>query len=460
MSLPARLDAALRPFAGSRAFAGALALGVALRLALVWLLRDAPFSPDPRAYHDMALALVRGESFEPYYPPGPSLLLAPFVAVFGDAPLVARAATIVFFVAAAFALRAFTRALARERAANLAVLVLALYPTAIRQSVDPVSHMPGAACLLAIAFLAPALIERARAGRALLLGLATAGLVLVRPSALPFLVAVPLYLIVRGAGSKAAAIALLVALLPVGAWLAHARAMSGRFVPINSANAVNFFFGNNPYTPLYKTWWFGSHNAGEEGVPAEYSRLAERLRAESPVERERLYRERALEHIRARPDLFVLRTANRVRAFFAFDSATAGWLRRYAIGPAPFALGVMALEAAFWLAIVAAAIPTAPAPPRARRARELLAVAAGASLLYAAPYFAAFSHPTYHVQVAIVGIGVAAALAERVATEPDGGPLAALRASRARRRSVWLALGALALIQLEWVLLNLDRWGR
>ena len=35
---------------------------------------------------------------------------------------------------------------------------------------------------------------------------------------------------------------------------------------VNEANSVNFFIGNNPYTPLYKTWWFGSHGEGEPGA--------------------------------------------------------------------------------------------------------------------------------------------------------------------------------------------------
>ena len=91
---------------------------------------------------------------------------------------------------------------------------------------------------------------------------------------------------------------LLAALLPIGAWLVHAHAMTGRFVPINSANTVNFFFGNNPYTPLYKTWWFGSHEPGEPGVPPEYTALEERIRAAPPEERERLYRDQALAHIK------------------------------------------------------------------------------------------------------------------------------------------------------------------
>ena len=87
-----RLAPLLRPFAAPHAFAVALAIGVALRLALIWLLADVPFSDDGKVYHLMAIALVGGESFEPVYPPGPSLLLAPVVALFGPSNLAARLA--------------------------------------------------------------------------------------------------------------------------------------------------------------------------------------------------------------------------------------------------------------------------------------------------------------------------------------------------------------------------------
>ena len=449
----------LRPFAAPHAFAAAVATGVALRLLLVWRLAGVPFEGDARAYHQMAIDLWNGASFEPYYPPGPSFALLPAIALFGTSPLAARLASVAIWVVACFALRGAARALSGERAANLAVTVFALYPPAIWQSVDPVSHVPAAACLVWVAWLAPALVARPRVGAAVGLGLATAALCLIRPSALPFLAGVPLYLWARGAGARIAAIALLAGLLPVGAWLGEARAMTGRFVPINSANALNFFFGNNPWTPLYKTWWFGSHDAGDVDVPPEFSALLERIKAEPPAERERLYRAEAMAHIRARPDLFALRTANRVRVFFAFDSATAGWLRKLELAPLPLALAVMGVEATFYLAILAAAILTAAAPPPDPRAREALAFAAAASLLYAAPYFVAFSHPTYHFQLVVVGMAVAAAFAERIASEPAGGPLALLRASPGRRRAVWLALLAVAFIQVEWVVMNVGRLG-
>jgi hypothetical protein len=234
--------------------------------------------------------------------------------------------------------------------------------------------------------------------------------------------------------------------------------MTGRLVPINNANALNLFYGNNPYAPLYKTWWFGSHAAGEPGVPPEFTELAARIAAEPPALRERLYRDEAFAHIRARPDLFALRTANRVRAFFALDWSTGGWLRVYGLVPTAAALAVTAADALFYLSVAAALILTAVAPPPAR-SRERLWEMAGASLLYAAPYFVAFSHPTYHFPVVALGIAAAAMFVERVASESNGGPLGELRASRGRRIAALVALLALALVQVEWLAMNLDRIG-
>lgn len=454
-----RLDEVLAPLDSPLAFPIALAVGIALRL-LVWVaLADVALVADASVYTGMALALIRGESFEPYHPPGLSFLLLPAHALFGDAERVARAAMIAIYVATSLVLRAQTRALASPRAGNLAVVCFALYPTCIWISVEPLTQLPTAAYLLAIAWLAPGLVTRPHVWAAAGLGLATGALVLTRPSALVFLLALPLYLVARGAGARAAGVAVAVAAITVGGWLAHAQAMTGRFVFVNDANSLNFFIGNNAWTPLYKTWWFGSHAAGERGVPADYSALEREIAAQPPAERERRYRAEALAQIAARPDLFALRTLNRARAYFALDSSTAGWMRLYGLVGSAGAVAVMAAEALFYLAFLAGAVLACLSPPGTADGRERQAVAAVVGLLYALPYFVAFAHPTYHFPVAVLALSLAAGFVDRAAREPAPGALARVWAAPGRRRWLLAALAVLALIQVEWVALNLDRLG-
>jgi hypothetical protein len=365
---------------------------------------------------------------------------------------------IAIYVATSLVLRAQTRALASRRAANLAVVCFALYPTCIWISVEPLTQLPTAAYLLAIAWLAPGLVTRPRVLAAACLGLATGGLILTRPSALVFLVPLPIYLIARGAGARIAGTAAAVAAVTVGAWLAHAHAMTGRFVLVNDANSLNFFIGNNAYTPLYKTWWFGL-TGRQPGVPAAYSSLAAEIAAQPPAERERRYRAEALKHLVARPDLFVLRTLNRARAYFALDTSTAGWMRHYGLVGTAGAIGVMAAEAVFYLAFLAGALLACLSPPGDSAGRERQAVTVVVGLLYALPYFVAFSHPTYHFPVAVLALSLAAGFVDRAAREPGQGVFARLWAAPGTRRWMLAVFALLALVQVEWVARNLDRLG-
>lgn len=454
-----RLDAGLAIFDSPLALPIALAVGLALRLLLLAVLADVPPHGDGGSYFAMALQLLRGEAFDPYYPPGVSFLLLPAHALFGEGGAVARAAMIAIWVAASFLLHAHARSIAGPRAANLAVACFALYPTCVWLSVEPLTQLPSAACLLAIAWLAPALVTRPRVASAVALGLATGELALIRPSALPFVLAAPLYLLVRGAGARVAGVTLAVAAVCIGAWLAHAQAMTGRFVAINDANALNVFIGNNPYTPLYKTWWFGSHFAGESGVPEAYSALEREIAAQPPAERERRYRAEAMKYIVARPDLFALRTLNRVRVYFALDSGTAAWMRVEGRVGTRGAIALMGVEALFYLAFLVGGVLACLAPPSDAASRERLAVAAGVGLLYALPYFIAFSHPTYHFPVVPLALSLAASFVDRVAREPDPGPLARLWATPSRRRFLLAVFAALAFVQLEWLAQNVGRLG-
>src|SRR6185436_6521460 len=67
-----------------------------------------------------------------------------------------------------------------------------------------------------------------------------------------------------------ACLTLFAAVAVIAPWAAKASAASDRFVLVNTANPRNFFYGNNPWTPLYRTWWFGSHKRGEPDVPDQF----------------------------------------------------------------------------------------------------------------------------------------------------------------------------------------------
>jgi hypothetical protein len=96
----------------------------------------------------------------------------------------------------------------------------------------------------------------------------------------------------------------------------HAR---GQGWTVSTANEQNLWFGNNPYTPNYKTWHLGQHDPGD--FPP---RIAAYLRSfgagHPPTRRERSEMLRETERfVLAHPGVTALRTVNRVRAFWGFD---------------------------------------------------------------------------------------------------------------------------------------------
>jgi 4-amino-4-deoxy-L-arabinose transferase-like glycosyltransferase len=416
------------------------AAGLLLRLLALAVAARQPLADDALDYHETALKLLRGESFEPDWPPGLPYFLASACAIFGPSELTSRAAMVLLWCGFAAALFALGRRAGGVEAGNLALLLFAVFPSYVLLSVTPLTQLPAATLLLAAAVVSLRLIDRPSFGRGLAVGLTLAGLVLVRPSNLLLCAALPLYLFARTRRLAALVAPALVIALLVGAWSLKARAMTGRFVLINDSNSANLFCGNNPWTPLYRTWWFGSHKAGEPDVPDEYLREHQRI-ARLPIgERDHEFSRAALRHVLGRPDLFVVRSASRVRTYFAFDTFAGAQLAKGA-HLKHLGLLVIAVDAALYLAVAALALwLLIAAPPPGGPLLALLV------LLYSAPYFISFSHPTYHFPVVpLLGVLAAVAGARLLAGELR----APLRG--ARRVGLIAALALLAAIQLEWI---------
>jgi hypothetical protein len=242
-----------------------------------------------------------------------------------------------------------------------------------------------------------------------------------------------------------------VSLVIVFGWILKAHEMTGRWILVNEANSMNLFFGNNPYTPLYKTWWFGSHEDDASNVPSAYTAMLTAIKSEPPDVRDRLYLKVALGHIVHRPDLFVVRTANRIRSYFAFDTYTGSFLiSKYSINKM-LGLVVILLDALFYCTIMAAAIlqvfSLSSKSPRLGSAVLLLLMGG----CYAIPYWLSFSHPTYHFPVvALFGV-LAACFAGNVAASRKTGSPWPWAASAKRKYSLLLVGIVFSYIQIEWI---------
>jgi 4-amino-4-deoxy-L-arabinose transferase-like glycosyltransferase len=464
----------LRALDHRRAPAVIVGVGLLVRLAALALLARTPLEGDAGSYHETALTLLSGRPYEPHWPPGVPAFLAAGYLVFGATWVVGRALMLLVYLAFSAAVLGVGRRLGGPRVASLALAVFAVTPIFVWASVNTLTQLPTAAMALGAVYFA----DRCRKGERVLvsagfLGLCLAGLLLTRPSNIGVIVALPLYLTWRRARWEALAVPVAVVALLTGAWCLKASAMSGHVVLINNANSQNIFYGNNPYTPLYRTWWYGSHKEPNEMEPGFYELLYKLNRP--PEQRDANFVKAAMDHIKARPDLFLLRTVNRVRVFMGFDTFTSAQVAKV---DKKLAALVLALDAGLYLlltlpALLFPAVVLSPAKGWAglmKSAGEDRDVAAFAedkkqmiylllvvSALYALPYFVAFSHPTFHPPVtALVGmIGASACVAF---LETGLAPIWKALPSRPRLWTI-AAVSVYLAIQAEWAVAVIQRAG-
>ncbi len=428
----------------------ALGAGLALRLLTLFLFARTPLISDARAYHLVALQFLHGARFAPIWPPGLPYYLALVYRIGGPSEFAGRASMLLFYVASSLLLYLLVKKYASRRGAVVAVFVFALYPNYIYQSITPYTELPVATGLLCIVLLTILVSKRTTWPRLAALGLVLGAVTLTRPSSILLLAWIPLYLGVRTRRVRNAVIPIVVSLLVIASWLGQAYEMNGQFVPINYANSANFFYGNNPYTPLYKTWWFGSHSTVREGVPRAYIDLTKRIKRYPRDAQDRLYRQLALDDIRSRPDLFLVRTLNRIRSYFAFDTFFGSEVAQgYSISRS-LGLALIAVDALFYLSIMVLAIYFLFRVRRSVAATGDTALILGTILVYAIPYWLSFSHPTYHFP-GVPLFGVFAARAVEQLPVARGTERMAPPKLAANTRIMVITLALFAYIQAEWV---------
>jgi hypothetical protein len=301
------------------------------------------------------------------------------------------------------------------------------------------TQMPAAALLLWALSAAVRCGTWAGWKEALLMGASLGLFSLVRPSAIPLLVALPLMVFLRRRRVVPPALAVALGAVMIIVWMAKVHQLSGQWT-INNSNGANAYYGNNPWTPYYRTWYFGSHaKPGTEEIHKfpEFEQVTQRIMALPEVDRSAEYKGLAIDHITHRPDLFLLRTANRVRCFWGFDIFTAANLRKAL--PRWFA-AVFVLDALCYLAIAGFAVFWIASAPSAFWRGWNTWLLASAILLYALPYWITMSHPTYHFPV-MAPLALMGAMAREFTRH--------YRSSTPWRG--WQGLALLAAVQAEWL---------
>ena len=327
------------------------------------------------------------------------------------------------------------------------MIVFALYPAYVRYAFNPSTEYATAMCLVATALLAVVAARKRSWWAAAALGLVVGLLVLIRANSLGLTLVAPLWLWFRTRKTGLALVVLLVAAAPISAWLFKAHSMTGRFVMINDSNAENFFQSNNRWTPLYNTCVGGPV---DWTVPPEFTKLANDIECVPAAERQPIYRRITLEHITSRPDLFLLRSFNRFRAFFCFPIHH-GELSHTATAPTIVGHAITAIELGFfyWPIMVLAILFwfAGPSPATQADARAVL----GVLFIYAAPFFFTCSQSRYNFPIVQLCAVFAVAFIEAVRERSWQEVMEPLRRSMWRRRALYATLAFFFYIQVEWM---------
>lgn len=435
-----------------------IGIGLLIRIGALIMLAQFPLASDALSYHKMALQLLHNESFSPFWPPALPYFLSFIYFIFGTSEMIGRASMLLFYLFFSFTVFWLTKEISSIKTANLTVLVFTIFPTYIFHSVETYTQLPTATYLVIVAYLMVLINKKPHWAYPILLGVILGLLILTRASSIILLGLIPLYIIIKTRKFSYALIPVLVSFAIVFSWIGKVHQMTERWIMVNEANSVNFFIGNNSYTPLYKTWWFGSHGEGDPEVPTAYREMLSNIRSNPPQIRDKLFLQAALNHITSRPDLFLIRTINRIRNYFAFDTFTGSALISSYSSNKFLGLIVIFLDAMFYCAIMLLATRYMFELHLTLSQIEYIILLLLLAVGYAAPYWLSFSHPTYHFPVIpLFGI-LAAILITRVIESKQNKISWSWIPSDNRKKYFFFIVGLIFLYtQIEWVLVMWSR---
>lgn len=424
-----------------------IGIGLLIRIGLLVAMADEPLVSDALYYHKAAILLVDQGHIDTYWPPGLPLYEAAVVWVFGKGEVWVRLAMLLWFVILGRNLYHILYRLHSRFAANIALLLLVIYPDLIHQSVEPLSYLPAAALLLSVFGQMQSYVDERRNRNLWRMGILIGLLILFRPSAALFLVALPPLILVRRRKLIPGFMIVLGAGLTIGPWIYFASKQEGTLVFINTSNSRNLYLGNNQWTPLYKTWRFGSRWAGDPEIPAGFKTSMGLLEGLPTSERWRLEIRAARQELRIHPGRTAIRTAARMRTLFAFDTFSGSRLTWAHHPLAKSGYAVLGLEAVFWLVIGIGFLAFYWTDARRELSGGTIAIIAGFLLIYAIPYWISFSHPTYHLTMVPLMLIPAAIWLERTVALHKWP-----RWRKGQRWKAWLCILVFLAIQVEWII--------
>jgi 4-amino-4-deoxy-L-arabinose transferase-like glycosyltransferase len=386
-----------------RSWGIALGAAAAVRgLVALVVLGGMPLVSDARDYFDVAARLASGApSGAFYWPPGEALVLAGSALVFGKGLLVARLLTVAMSVAAVALATLLARELGGVDAARACAATAAFYAPSVLLCGQTYAQHLAALCLAAVAYFGMRALRERRAVLFAITGAALGVGCLTRPSmgsvapvlAFAWVLSFRAQPLARRRLLAGAALTTAIAMGCVVPAQLHDQ-LAGAGWTVSTNNERNFFLGNNPYTPDYKTSHLGQRALDE--IEPEARAYLESFYA-LPDARAAM-RRAAIGFMLRHPFRTAWRTALRAADFWGFDYLATREIQNWRGWTAARALPLLALEAGSYLAIALLALAAiltlrAACEPSWRGWLIALVVA------YEAPYAIAFSGGTYHFPV-------------------------------------------------------------
>jgi 4-amino-4-deoxy-L-arabinose transferase-like glycosyltransferase len=423
-----------------------LLVALGIRVVALALVADEPLKEDSLYYQQVAQGIVDAQPLDTYWPPGLPLYEAVVIWIFGKSPIWLRLAMLPWFFGLCRNFYDLAYRMHSRMAANLGLLLLALFPAMVHQSVEPLSYLPAATLLLAIFGLMQRYFEQRKRGLLCRVGLLLGLLILFRPSAALFLVALPPLIFLRRRKLMPGVWIVLFAALVVGTWMVYAKTETGRWVTVNDANSRNLYLGNNPWTPYYKTWYYGSHWTGDPTLPFGFRAQLDSLDRLPVATKGKAFLQTAMQEVGRNPQDFAWRTLSRVRTLMAFDSfAGTRWLK----SDGPFnklGYGVLTLDGLIYTSILLMWAAFLLSRARRELSGRDVALVMGFLVVYAIPYWISFSHPTYHLPMIPLMLLLASVWGQQMITQRFQWP-------QWRRWGIaCLVWGILSAIQVEWAI--------
>jgi hypothetical protein len=373
-------------------------LGLILRVIFLIYIKDYPLFGDASAYHNVSIDAIKTKQFIPWWNPGVSLYLLLFHSLIGnDSQFTSQVSMLPIYLSLCVGLFLLVNELSNRKAANLTVTILALYPESIFQSIIPLSQLPSAAILVIVTYLIVYSVKYFSYLLSVIFGILLGILTLLRSSNLLLTIVMPIVLFRFNHKLRYAIIVIVVGLGIPSGYIYKIYHNTGNFILICASNPANLYFGNNKYTPLYKTWWFASHRKGPE-VPSEFITAYEMIKKLPMKEANKAFYGQVLLDIKERPGAFMIRTLNRIRTFFAFDTfASANLFNLYKL--THLSIAILLITFITYTALLIFVILFFTSYQSLGISRSFVYLILLISFVTAFPYFIVFSHPTYHFPI-------------------------------------------------------------